>query len=190
MDEIDAIMRRLHYKICESFADGHRLIPADEERITRFEAEIGHNLPHEYRCFLQRYQGAWIWNAELHPTIQHEHLQSVEGVHSIHFLGFYSTPPGRTKSPHDLPWRAQLLKDDLPVGVIPVAEFLQQTYYFCVSCAPETYGQVFIKAREECDDDIPADFIFPHAPSFLEFLRSLRTMTDEEADEWYRKRSE
>lgn len=187
MDEIDAIMRRLSYKIRLSFVDGHSLLPADEARIADFEDQIGYRLPKEYRYFLQRYQGAWITNVLMYPTVQHENLQGVEGVYALHFLGFYTVPPGQTKSPHDLPWRHRVMKDVLPSGLIPIAEFIQD-YYLCISCRLETHGQAYIKVPQDFDDDDPTDFLFFQAPTFLDFLRSLRTLTDEEADEWYKSR--
>jgi cell wall assembly regulator SMI1 len=187
MSEIDTIMQGLGYKIRESYPDGEKLLRADESRLAQFEEEIGYRLPPDYRYFLQRHGGAWLSNVMIRPAVQDEKLESIESVHLLIFLGFYSGTPRHGVSRDDLLWAYQASRNVLPAGVIPIAEFCDD-YYICISCAPETYGRVFVKVPEEFDDDDPADFLFPQAASFLEFLRSLRTMTDEEAHEWYKAR--
>jgi hypothetical protein len=183
MDEIDVIMQRLNHGIRESFADGERRLPADEDRIAHFESAIGYKLPPDFRYFLTCYSGARIYNVFIPTPVVHERLWCPDELHLILcFGGFYSKPPQGPKSTADLLTRYHALEDVLPAGIVSFAEFVQQKYYFCISCFSETYGQVFLKAREEYGDDDPAELLFPYAPNFIELLRSLRTLSDEEAD--------
>ncbi|HXG11003.1 MAG TPA: SMI1/KNR4 family protein [Gemmataceae bacterium] len=187
MNEIDTTMRNLSHDVRDSCPGGQKLLPAEEELLSQFEQEIGHRLPPDYRYFLSRYSGVRLFNAMIHPAVQDEKLESVEGIHLISFFGFYTLSPQGGKCSSDLSWNYRVYKDFLPAGVIPIAEFCGD-YLFCISCAPETYGRIFVKVPEEFDDDDPADFLFPQAPSLLDFLRSLHTLTDEETHAWYKAR--
>jgi hypothetical protein len=181
MDEIADIMRRLDHKILASFEDGETLIPADEARIKCFEEEIGYRLPVTYRQFLTKYGGAYLRNGIAELAVR---LPRHEDLSVSFFFAFYGgVSPGRNTN--DLSYNYRLIKDQLPSGMIPIAQTGGDDVY-CLSCANEARDSVYVYLPEGFEDEKPGDRLFQVARSFLEFLRSLRTMSDEEANERYK----
>lgn len=187
MREIDEAVGRLRFHVRESFADGDRRFTPDEAALSRLESEIGADLPPQFRYFLSRYGGGVIQDAVVHTAVEHEHLMSVEGLHtSLDVFGFYRparSPEALPQNVSDVRVALSLAAETLPRGLVPFAA-LYGKYFFCVSCASESFGKVYVKAPEEFDDDDPADFLFPQAESLLDFLRGLRCLSEAEAVEW------
>lgn len=184
---LDGILENLRFRICRISPEGCSLILNEETKIVEIEENLGVKLPLEYRDFLKRHGAIQLDNALVVSTMHdEERIGWNESAGLISFYGIYAISPSGQKSFFDLFSVATRYRELLPKGVIPFAEF--GNFLFCISCSGEHRGSIYLKAPEQFDDDKPEDFLFLQSPSFLDFLQSLRTMTDEETAEWYRVR--
>jgi len=96
----------------------------------------------------------------------------------------------------DLRWGLAELRPVLPAGFFPIAEHVQNRTV-CISCRPDGFGEVYIHYAEDAtvaendpaclDADgavKPESLCVKLAPSFTDFLASLRSASDDEVSEY------
>ena len=178
-------MQNLPFETRKIHPDGCKLILNDEATVAGLEERLGVILPADYRAFLKQYGAVYLRNVLVVPAVRDdERIGWEESVGGMSFYGIYNIPSGQ-RCPSDLVTIAVDHGADLPKGMIAFAAFGSDE--FCISCTPESFGRVYLYG-EQFDDDMPEDYLFLQAASFTAFLQSLRTMTDQEAEEWYQIR--
>ena len=177
---------------------GQPRLPISAEVMANLEREFGYPVPDDYREFLSEFGGLTVYNVPL-PTSRKSlrvfgpksELASY-ALHNLSLYGMYAPDPAGHWHSQDLRWRLAELGPVLPQGYFPVAQHLQDRTV-CISCCPDGYGEVYLHYAEdaevvasdpaslEADGTVkPEALCVRLAPSFTDFLASLRSASDDE----------
>jgi hypothetical protein len=179
-DRLDSLVSHLASRRDDIAPDGCRLIRNSGPAVADLEAQLSLRLPPPYRDFLTRYGGVQLDNVLVGASGGVDEYSETVGLMS--FFGLYDPPTSDADCTYDIRYVTE--SEQLPPGIVPFAEFGSDL--FCIRCDGPTSGTVYLKRQKQFDDDDPGKLLSVHSLGFLEFLQSLRTMTDVEADEWYR----
>lgn len=178
MNEIDSIMGRLNFEISHVLGrdrDDH-LLAATEDLISKFEEEVGFSLPPIYRAFLQRYGGAYLHSIKVEAPLRDSRLGLDVLLPVQFFFGFYSK-----HSSKDLFWELEARPGELPPGMIPIAS-TGCNEVFSMSCLEKSKDRIHYSRGRDFADSEPEEYLFFVAPTFMDFLRSLRPMSKREIE--------
>lgn len=180
---------------------GQPRLAITDEVVGGLEREFGYRLPADYRAFLIEFGGLTIDNVPL-PTAR-KSLRAY-GANAdrarLHFdnlflYGLYAPDPAGHLHSQDLRWRLAALRSELPDGYFPIGQHVQDRTV-CICCRDDGYGSIYLHYAEDApvvaedpaclDGDgtvRPEALCVRLAPSFTDFLGSLRSATEDEVSE-------
>jgi len=181
---------------------GQPRLPITAEVVGNLEREFDYPLPDDYRAFLIEFGGLTIYSVPL-PTSRKSlgvlgpgAEQALHDFHNLSVYGMYAPDAEGQLHSQDLRWRLASLRSVLPAGFFPVGQHIQDRT-ICLSCRPDGFGEVYIHYAEdaavvandpaclEADDTVkPESLCVRLAPSFTDFLSSLRSASDDEVSEY------
>jgi len=183
---------------------GQPRLPITAEVVGGFESEFGHRLPDDYRTFLIEFGGLTIYNVPL-PTsrtslrvLGPRAEWAAHDFNNLSVYGIYAPDAAGNLHSQDLRWRLAALRSVLPSGFFPIGQHVQDRTV-CISCRADGHGEVHLHYAEdaeviasdptclEADGTVkPEALCVKLAPSFADFLSSLRSATDAEVSEHFK----
>ena len=158
--------------------------PTTPEAIQAFEAQIGAQLPDDYKLFLLTQNGGTISSLLVYrraktsgciPVAPEEHLAETE-IEGIRILFGLS---GQAKNKNSLERQFRLYGNDVPKGFLIIGrDYFSEI--ILISLRRDTYGRIYYLEREglEIPDEVLAEWgecynVYFIANSFTEFLDGL-----------------
>jgi hypothetical protein len=142
----------------------HSKNPLSEAEIEKFEKEIGHRLPSQYRDFLLRHNGGW-------PSPCVFVLPDGRKVALSYFL-FLNASDGETYG--DLRSNSLTFSGRVPNDLLPIANCAS---LLCIGLYGENEGQIFYwdqEAEAESEEKPTYDNVYKVADTFNELLAMLQ----------------